>query len=363
VSTSSADTPPRAGGAALRGENFGGGGRLGTVVFPTMSNNAAAGLVLAVLLAAGAVRAEPPPGVGSGRKAPPLEPLPQRKGARLTWVRGVGAEGCVGPNGLEEDVKARLGRDPFALPPQLAIEGAIVRVPGGFRVDLVVRDPEGGLVGTRQLSSRERDCRSLGEAVAVAITVTIEPDTTGARGAAPDRPPAAPAAPAAPRARGSAALAIGAGAGVVPGISPVVSLRTSARVERAEVGVGAQLWPESRAAGMGFALAAMSLDACLLPFASTVAFRWCGALLAGFFHAVVHAPELAPVEVGATPWLGAETGPLVSVPVTGTLRLEAGAAALVPLTRRQAFVRDRPDPAWGQAIVGGRIDLGARAVF
>src|SRR5688500_15699138 len=98
-----------------------------------------------------------------------------RKGARLTWVGGIGAERCVGARGLEEDVKARLGYDPFALPSDLAIEGTAVRASAGFRAELVVRDARGNLLGTRQLASKEADCRSLGEAVAVAITVAIDP--------------------------------------------------------------------------------------------------------------------------------------------------------------------------------------------
>lgn len=42
-----------------------------------------------------------------------------RKGVRMTWARGVGADRCVGHIGLEEDVKARLGYDPFVLPREL----------------------------------------------------------------------------------------------------------------------------------------------------------------------------------------------------------------------------------------------------
>jgi hypothetical protein len=48
-----------------------------------------------------------------------------RKGARITWARGIDADRCVGATGLEEDVKARLGYDPFALPADLDGDGCI----------------------------------------------------------------------------------------------------------------------------------------------------------------------------------------------------------------------------------------------
>ena len=103
----------------------------------------------------------------------------QRRGARITWARGAGAEVCVGQVGLEEDVKARLGFDPFALPRDLGVEGVIVRQPRGFHAELVIRDASDRVLGTRQLSSPEPDCRSLGQAVAVTITVAIDPDASG----------------------------------------------------------------------------------------------------------------------------------------------------------------------------------------
>lgn len=106
----------------------------------------------------------------------------RRVGARITWVRGVGAESCVGLLGLEEDIKARLGYDPTVIPSERIIEGLVVRAGTGFRAELVVRDGAGQLLGARQLTGREADCRALGEAVAVAMTVAIDPDATGARG-------------------------------------------------------------------------------------------------------------------------------------------------------------------------------------
>ena len=45
--------------------------------------------------------------MGTADLAHAAPPAPQaHKGARITWVRGIDAERCVGRAGLEEDVKA-----------------------------------------------------------------------------------------------------------------------------------------------------------------------------------------------------------------------------------------------------------------
>jgi hypothetical protein len=301
---------------------------------------------------------------------------PARTGARLTWARGVEADTCVGRVGLEEDVKARLGYDPFALPSELAIEGTVVRAsPAGFRAELVVRDAAGKALGSRQLVSREADCRPLGEAVAVAITVAIDPDAPGTRAAlaeetpfvaVPDAPPPPVAPPAAAREgeRVHALVTIGASAGVLPGLAPSTSLRVRAKAAPwLEVGLGAHVWPESRSAGAGFGLASASVDACALPFARARALLFCAGLHAGVLDVFVHAADLSPVEVGPFAWAGAEAGPALSLPIAGALRLEVDAAALVPIVRRQAFVRGQAEPLWEQRAVGGRAEVGVGATF
>ena len=304
-----------------------------------------------------------------------------RRGARLAWARGVGADDCVGKIGLEEDVKARLGYDPFVLPGHVFVEGTIVRTAGAagaFRADLVMRDASGGLLGTRQLTSREGSCRTLGETVAVAITVAIDPNAAGTRQkdvaedppdvekVVEERAPIAPPAPVEPpRERGRAAVAIGGGIGLVPEITPVVSLRARGSIgARWELGVGAQLWVESQTSGMGFGLTTASADLCVIPLGGVRALRWCAGGHLGVLHVAVHAAELVPVTVGMVPWAGAETGPHLSLPLLGgPLRLEAGVSAIVPITRREAFVRGRPDVVWEQSVVAGRADLGVGASF
>lgn len=301
-----------------------------------------------------------------------------RKGLRITWARGTGAERCVGALGLQEDVKSRLGYDAFALPGELAVEGTVTRGPRGFRAEITVRDGEQRVLGTRQLESREADCRSLGEAVAVAITVAIDPEATGqprstddaqllaAMSAEPTPPPVAPPPPAppAPSVRGHATLGAGASVGLVPGLGPFASLRLAAHLgARWELGVGANFWSESRERGLAFTLATGSLEACVAPWLAARGLRWCAAGHVGVFGVYVFSPALAPLDVGPTSWVGVETGPALALPVGGPWRVDIVASAMVPITRRQAYFEAPHVLAWEQSAVAGRAGLAFGADF
>lgn len=293
-----------------------------------------------------------------------------RHGARLAWARGLGADSCVGAVGLEEDVKARLGFDPFSLPPDIAVEGVATRTADGFRADLSFRDASGASLGRRKLESHARDCATLGEAVAVAISVAIDPDVSGAVlphvDDLPVEPPPPPPPPprAAPRAAVRVTLEGGLTAGVVPGPSDVTSLRASFPVrEIVEAGVGVSHFREQREGGFGFAVTTGEVRACAIPWGARAAVRLCGAVLVGIFEANLRSADLAPVDVGPSAWAGAELGPALSLALAGPLRLEAGASALVPIVRRQGFVRGRSDPVWEQAAVGGRAEMGLGLLF
>lgn len=309
--------------------------------------------------------------ISAGAEAAP------RKGLRITWARGTGAERCVGALGLQEDVKSRLGYDAFALPSEVSVEGTVTRAPRGFRAEITVRDGEQRVMGTRQLESRETDCRSLGEAVAVAITVAIDPESTGQprtsddaqllAAMAPQAPPvvAAPAPAPSPPLRGHATLGAGASVGLVPGLGPFASLRLAAHLgARWELGIGASFWSESREKGLAFTLATAAVEACVAPWVRARGLRWCAAGHVGVFGVYVFSPELAPLaDVGMSPWVGVETGPALALPLGGPWRLEISAAAMVPITKRQAFFEGPRALAWEQSVVAGRTGLGFGADF
>lgn len=308
-------------------------------------------------------------------------PKSERRHLRLSWARGANAERCVGTSGLEEDVKARLGYDPFVpANDALSVDGYVSRSPrtSSFRAELTIRDASGNVLGTRHLSSSQLDCRSLGEAVAMAIVIAVDPDASGERLIEEEERAPAEASPpeVAPRvSRRESPSRIhtfatgGASLGTLPMLAPVASLHARAIAGRWEIGIGMHLWPESRTSDRigGFALATASLDVCMM--ASTGGgwnvLRWCVAGHLGRMDVSVHSVDLAPVEVGAFPWAGAETGPSVSIPMpfSSNLRLEAALTALVPFVRRDALVSGRSTPVWTQPWVGAQANLGAGLEF
>jgi hypothetical protein len=164
--------------------------------------------------------------------------------------------------------------------------------------------------------------------------------------------------------RGHATASVGASAGLLPGAGVSASLRALGTFgAHWELGLGAHFWPEHRAERFGFALATAAIETCAIPWASARWLRWCGAAHVGLFQVFVHAPELTPVEVGMCPWSAVESGPAVSLPLVASLRFDAGIAAIVPIVRRQAFLRGQTEPVWEQSTVGGRAELGLRAEF
>lgn len=301
------------------------------------------------------------------------------RGARLTWARAQGAEACVGPLGLEESVKKLLGGDPFVLPPELAIEGVFVREARGLRADVWLRDRDGRTLGRRTVRSSAADCAELGRATATIVAVMIDPDHDGPREAKVDEPSpdTAPPAPAAPPAdlretlddaelpSLQAALTVGATAGLVPGPSDVYALRADLAVHRlVSVGLGASWFRPTRAGGrdgdFAFGLTTAEARACLTPWGPRGALRVCGALLVGAFDASLRRTTLRPLEVGVFPWLGAELGPSVALPLdrAGAVAITAGVSAFVPILRRQGLVGGSAEPVWEQSPVGGRAELG-----
>jgi hypothetical protein len=99
--------------------------------------------------------------------------------ASLAWIRKPGAEQCIGPMALSEEVAKKLGREAITAPSRasLAIEGHIERVDsdGGWRATLAVVSETGEVQGLRELHGTDADCRSLDESLALVIALLIEP--------------------------------------------------------------------------------------------------------------------------------------------------------------------------------------------
>ena len=93
----------------------------------------------------------------------------------LNWVRLPGAESCIAPVELARRVEDRLGRQVFARASDaiVVIEGRVAPDPNGFTTVIRVSDPEGSVLGSRELSVPGADCHKLDEIVALIISITI----------------------------------------------------------------------------------------------------------------------------------------------------------------------------------------------
>jgi hypothetical protein len=117
----------------------------------------------------------------------------------LGWVRGAGADTCVGTRALAEAVEARLGRPVFvsAARADVAVEGQIERGPAGeWRATIAVADEAGRVLGTRELRSEAMSCRDVDEQLALVIAVMIDPDAAMHAPPSPFVTPMPPVAPA-----------------------------------------------------------------------------------------------------------------------------------------------------------------------
>ncbi len=97
--------------------------------------------------------------------------------AHLVYVRGPGAEECPGENAVRAAVGARLGYDPFFAWAHDTLFAEISRADGAFLVDLKLVDERSMLRGARQISVTASDCAAAIDAMALTVSLTIDPSS------------------------------------------------------------------------------------------------------------------------------------------------------------------------------------------
>ncbi len=328
---------------------------------------------------------------------PEQKPAEAPASFRWSFVRLAGAESCPGAESIAAGVRSRLGRDPFANDADRNIEGSVTREGQLWRAHLNVLDPEGTILGSRDLQSSEPDCSVLAEAVTLAVALVIDPraafappgaESAPTVAAPPEAPPPvepppvepppvvtpvpapAPAqapptpsgpVPAAPRLaaslRGTVAL------GLLPlaafGVESAGELGLSARWG---LSVGVSYFPEVRTsdAGFAFGLSAALLGLCVEAVQARAArLALCGEAQLGAMHAVVYSVRALPP--GDHLWAGARVGPRLGLSLGRALWLEAGGMALVPLLRHEFALKNQQDPVFQSSPVAFTATLGLSA--
>lgn len=119
-------------------------------------------------------------GVGSNALASPS--------ARLTYLRGSGAESCPDEGALRSAVASRLGYDPFFPAANKSVVAEVSRADKGFRGRVVILDEKGLSRGERVFPPSGQDCAETVRAMALAISIAI--DDLSAESPPPEEPSA-----------------------------------------------------------------------------------------------------------------------------------------------------------------------------
>src|SRR5689334_10030917 len=104
--------------------------------------------------------------------APPAMAKPT---ARLQYTQGAGAEQCPGEDAGRASGAARLGCDPFVDAADTTAVAIGKREQGEWRGEVKLVDKRGSGRGMRQLSSSAADCADLIAAMALTISIAIDP--------------------------------------------------------------------------------------------------------------------------------------------------------------------------------------------
>ena len=288
--------------------------------------------------------------------------------ARLVYVRSAGAEACPDEEAIRAAVAARLGYDPFRAVADTTLSAEVRRGAGGFSADVKLVDGSGMSRGARHLTSGSDDCADLTHAMALSMSIALDPlslmrpappasssppapasptpEPTPPSVPPPDAPAPAAPAPALPSASTPAPVTfhVGLGPSIAAGASPAPAVGGAAfaglrwRAFSVDLGVRADL-PASHGTEQGglvrTSLAAVVLAPCahLGPAFACIA----GALGSVTTSATeVSAPKSsAGIFAAAGPRLGA------AIPLSADVDLRAYGDAWLVLTPYELRLNDR----------------------
>jgi hypothetical protein len=129
---------------------------------------------------------------------------------RLIVERSPGADRCPSPDEVRQEVVRRLGTDPFSEDGALEVRCTIAVDADGLHALIAVAGPE-RRPAERRLSSPQRDCRELADAIELALAIAVDPRV------ALRRPPASVSQPSVPE---SPDVAVPSSAAPVPAPRP-----------------------------------------------------------------------------------------------------------------------------------------------
>ncbi len=97
--------------------------------------------------------------------------------ARLVYLRNPGAETCPDDAAIRSAVAARLGYDPFVGYAPSTMFAEISRVKTGYHARIKLVDADNVVRGTRELSHPSDQCADIVDAMALSMSIAIDPDS------------------------------------------------------------------------------------------------------------------------------------------------------------------------------------------
>lgn len=304
--------------------------------------------------------------------------------ARLVYVRGEGAEACPAEVDLRLWVMARLGYDPFSPQASRVVIARVEARDHQLFSSVEMADQHGLSTGRRELSSKNERCQDLARAMALSISLVIDPeraslvrDESGA-GPAPAAPATAPPPATPARATSSSAAAapgakqagpsthvvlrgaLESGAGVLPGWalggtlgvglrSRVISLALEGR---GALSLGRDLTPRGSLTG---SLLLARLLGCLH-------FEAVGLCAAGYLgQQRLGTSDVAQPQTSAGSYFGFGPRVELELPLTRGLAVMVGVEGVVNVTRNRALLTGLE--VWKAPAVGGTLSMGVAAHF
>ncbi len=253
---------------------------------------------------------------------------------------------------LRSRVASRLGYDPFGADEGMFVSAIVRREGKPLRGDLEFTDESGKPAGKKTLRSATGDCDSLLSAMAVAISIAIDP----LRLTQPETRSAPPEVPSGPRQPEPArvdpptseksdpwllrvVLGAGAGVGVVPSATPVLSFGAGARHRALSLDLvghyyfsestSASLTPSTGTATTAPRVSGSLVSGSLLPCGHVGAFAACAVLQVGRFEGEGQGVDLPKKARGTFAALGARLAG--EFPIGKSVSFFAGANLMVPM--------------------------------
>ena len=301
--------------------------------------------------------------------------------ARLVYERDASAATCPDEAALRAAVNKLVGTDPFDDAATKVISCRVEMIRHTLRARIDVDDGTGRPTSARELVSKRDDCQELAEAVALALSIAINPLTLAAR-TNPDpttaptsrtepAPPAGPVAPVpavsaplAPAPSRSLQLRVGARADAAAGLDPGIAYGGALNLglQRRQLSAGLELRvlaPSSLSVGRG-SLRVWQWSVLLAPCAHRSGFLACLVGSAGMVYGRGEGFVIDDQSSSPTASAGLRGG--WEYPLLGDkLRLAVTLDVLAALTRTHFALGGAE--AWTTRRVGAALGVGAQSVF